>query len=239
MGDYEDDEDVAEKMGVEAGAGAAGKLKGMSVDDFLGGGFKSAAGNDEDAEDDDEDEDEEGADDLEDVEGMSDDEEDVGMHADDLEKLKEKDPEFYAYLQENDKELLEFGQESDDEDEDEEEQVAKPSKSAASSSKAAQVESGPQRVTIKMLAGWQKSMLAHRSLKALRRLLIAFRCAVKPEEEDQRPKVLLSSSKKLASLTSSFSQHSNTPPLSSSTTFPSPRTREATSRSLQTTRSGI
>ncbi len=156
----------------------------MSVDDFLGGGFKSAADDDEDAEDDEEDDDEDAADDLEDVEEMSD-EEGAGMHAQDLEKLKEKDPEFYAYLQENDKELLQFGQESDDdEDDDEEEQSS--SKAKATTSKAAKAETGPQRVTIKMLAGWQKSMLTHRSLKALRRLLIAFRCAVKPEEEDQR-----------------------------------------------------
>ncbi|SPO25069.1 related to excision repair protein RAD4 [Ustilago trichophora] len=186
--DYEDD-DVAEKM--EAGAaGAGGKFKGMSVDDFLGGGFKSAGADDEDDDEDDEDEEEEEeADDLEEVEEMSEDEEDVGMHAEDLERLKEKDPEFYAYLQENDKALLEFGQESDeDEDQDDgEEEETAPSKAKASSSKAAQVESGPQRVTLKMLAGWQKSMLSHRSLKALRRLLIAFRCAVKPEEEDQRP----------------------------------------------------
>ena len=181
--EYEDD-DVADKM--EAGAG--GKFKGMSVDDFLGGGFKSAAADEDDEEDDEDEEEEEEADDLEDVEEMSDDEQDVGMHAEDLEKLKEKDPEFYAYLQENDKDLLKFGQESDD-DEDEEEDDEQPasSKAAASSSKASKAETGPQRVTLKMLAGWQKSMLTHRSLKALRRLLIAFRCAVKPEEEDQHP----------------------------------------------------
>lgn len=183
LAEYEDEEDVAEKM-----AAGNGKFKGMSVDDFLGGGFKSAAADDEDgddAEDDDEEEDDDDGDDLEDVEEMSEDEEDVGMHADDLEKLKEKDPEFYAYLQENDKELLQFGQESDD-DEDESEEEAKSSKAKASSSKATKAETGPQRVTLKMLAGWQKSMLAYRSLKALRRLLIAFRCAVKPEEEGSR-----------------------------------------------------
>ncbi|KAJ1035200.1 hypothetical protein NDA18_000796 [Ustilago nuda] len=190
LGEYEEDEDVAERMEADVAA-AGGKFKGMSVDDFLGGGFKSGAADEED-DDDDEDDDDEGeeADDLENVEEMSDDEEDVGMHAQDLEKLKERDPEFYAYLQENDKDLLEFGQESDDEDdgdeEEEEEQSTKKAKSSSSKA-AAQIDSGPQRVTLKMLAGWQKSMLAHRSLKALRRLLIAFRCAVKPEEEDQRP----------------------------------------------------
>ncbi|KAJ1020029.1 hypothetical protein NDA16_002025 [Ustilago loliicola] len=186
LGDYEDDEDVAEKMQVGAAA-AGGKFKGMSVDDFLGGGFKSAAADEDDEDDEEDDEDDEEADDLEEVEEMSDDEEDVGMHAQDLEKLKEKDPEFYAYLQENDKDLLEFGQESDEDKDEEEEQKSSKAKASSSKAAAAKVESGPQRVTLKMLAGWQKSMLAHRSLKALRRLLIAFRCAVKPEEEDQRP----------------------------------------------------
>lgn len=187
--EVDDPQDLAEYQDGEDVAGKTDKFKGMSVDDFLGGGFKSGAA-DEDGEDQDEDQDDEEdddeTDDLDQVEDMSDDEEGVGMHAQDLEKLKEKDPEFYAYLQENDKELLQFGQQSDDDDQDEQDDEM-PSKPKASSSKAAKAETGPQRVTLKMLAGWQKSMLTHRSLKALRRLLIAFRCAVKPEQEDQRP----------------------------------------------------
>ncbi|PWZ01531.1 Noc2-domain-containing protein [Testicularia cyperi] len=185
-----EEEDVAERMGKD---GAAGGFKGMSVDDFLGGGFKAAGGDDDDdsegQDDDDDQHDEEDEDDLEDVENMSD-EEDEGMHAEDLEKLKEKDPEFYAYLQENDKNLLRFGQsddEEDDEEEDEDESAKAASKKASTSKSKLESGGGPERVTIKMLAGWQKSMLAHRSLKALRRMLIAFRCAVKPEEEAQRP----------------------------------------------------
>lgn len=33
----------------------------------------------------------------------------VEKHKEDIEKLKEADPEFYKYLQEQDKELLDFG----------------------------------------------------------------------------------------------------------------------------------
>jgi hypothetical protein len=38
-------------------------------------------------------------------------------------------------------------------------------------------DSGPQLVTLKMLAGWQRSILQHHSLRAFRRLLLAFRAA--------------------------------------------------------------
>lgn len=39
-------------------------------------------------------------------------EDDFTMHKQQLEELKEKDPEFYKYLLENDKRLLEFGEAS-------------------------------------------------------------------------------------------------------------------------------
>ena len=40
----------------------------------------------------------------------------VAAHREELEKLKETDPEFYAFLQKNDQELLAFGQDEDDAD---------------------------------------------------------------------------------------------------------------------------
>ncbi len=45
------------------------------------------------------------------------------MHAADLTKLAETDPEFYKYLQENDKELLDFDPEEEEEVDDMEEDV--------------------------------------------------------------------------------------------------------------------
>ena len=49
---------------------------------------------------------------LEDDEGAA--------HLQELSKLAEKDPEFFKYLQENDKELLDFNPDAMDEDEDDE-----------------------------------------------------------------------------------------------------------------------
>jgi nucleolar complex protein 2 len=45
---------------------------------------------------------------------------DIKHHSVELERLKERDPEFYEYLQQNDKALLDFGNESDQSDAEEE-----------------------------------------------------------------------------------------------------------------------
>ncbi|KAI0351630.1 Noc2-domain-containing protein [Trametes cingulata] len=171
-GSEDDDEDVEE---------TSGKFKGMSVDDFLGGGFMQGASDDEESESGQEamsedEEDEEGSEYADDNESFADvDElEDEGeAHLMELSKLAEKDPEFYKYLQENDRELLEFslndGKVADDEEEEDE---------------TMEEEKTPV-LTKEILQGWQKALLDHRSLKALRKMLIAFRSAAHMNEEDQ------------------------------------------------------
>ncbi|KAG6374069.1 Noc2-domain-containing protein [Boletus reticuloceps] len=92
-------------------------VKGMTVDDFLGAGFMENESDDEDG-----DEDEEEVADDESFASVDDLEDEGVAHMHELSKLAEKDPEFYKYLQENDRELLEFGPEDAVDDEDDEEE---------------------------------------------------------------------------------------------------------------------
>ena len=132
----------------------------MSVDDFLSGGFR------EGMEDEDEEEEaEEDDDDLDEVDDI----EDAEAHAQDLAQLAEKDPEFYKYLQENDQELLHFGQGEDEEEEEDEEK---------------EEEEDERLLTMDMLQQWQKSLLRHRSPRALRRLLLAFRSVLSSHDDE-------------------------------------------------------
>ncbi|KAI0077656.1 Noc2-domain-containing protein [Panus rudis PR-1116 ss-1] len=158
-----------------------GKFKGMSVDDFLGGGFLEGSDEEDgevDVDDvsdvDEEDEEDEGSEQSDNESFASVDELDGEgeAHMFELSKLAEKDPEFYKYLQENDRELLEFNPDAvEDVDmsdvEDDSEQVKAPV------------------LTLDILRKWSKALLEHRSLRALRRLLVAFRAAVHMNEEDQ------------------------------------------------------
>ncbi|KAI0695318.1 Noc2-domain-containing protein [Cytidiella melzeri] len=156
------------------------KFKGMSVDDFLGGGFMDDEGGDEKilsaGDSDDEDEDG-GGDGLSDdgsfasVDGLDDDDEGQA-HLMELSRLAEKDPEFYKYLQENDKELLAFNP-TTAEDEDE----------AMSDEENPEVEAVPV-LTRDILQKWQKALLEQCSLRALRKLLIAFRSAVHINDDE-------------------------------------------------------
>ena len=120
----------------------ARRFKGMSVDDFLGGEFLDPEGDDEVSQGlygstcqltpgqnalsglENEGESDSDEDDMSDhgsfasVDDLEDDADEGRNHLLELSKLAEKDPEFYKYLQENDRELLEFDPaEAGDEDE--------------------------------------------------------------------------------------------------------------------------
>lgn len=112
-----------------------------------------------------------------------------------LSKLAEKDPEFYKFLQENDRELLEFdpnadgGGEQDENDETgdegmQEDKVPVLTKSILQRWQRALLEVGPVIVNSNAYADLV-FRYQQRSLRALRKLLIAFRSAVHMNEEDQ------------------------------------------------------
>ncbi|KAJ7584843.1 Noc2-domain-containing protein [Mycena floridula] len=175
--DPEDDEPEGEAKQ------APSKKSKMSVDDILGGGFMDESDEEEEDEDivEDEDSDDEdaaeNADFADDASFASIDElDDEGKsHMLELSKLAEKDPEFYKYLQENDRELLDFDATAvNDDDEDE---------MAVDDEMSGQVQ--VPILTNDILRKWQRALLEHRSLRALRKLLIAFRSAIYMNEEDQ------------------------------------------------------
>ncbi|KAJ3995984.1 Noc2-domain-containing protein [Lentinula boryana] len=171
--DSEDEQDVAQSS-------KRSSKKGLSVDDILGATFIDDS-DDEPEQEEEVDEDEEGSEEgnFEDSAsfGSVDDLEEEGQnHLLELSKLAEKDPEFYKYLQENDNELLNFDPNNDQamaddallEDED--------------------VEMTTQQsptLTIEILRKWQKAILEKRSLRALRKLLVAFRSAAHMNEDGQ------------------------------------------------------
>ncbi|KAI0297010.1 Noc2-domain-containing protein [Multifurca ochricompacta] len=168
--DGTDDETTKEKKSSKTG------LKGMSVDDFLGASFMEeeerakpidGSSGPEDEDDDDGDLDESDGASFASVDELED---EGNAHMLELSNLAEKDPEFYKYLQENDRELLEFNADGDDYDD----------------SVGDAIESDDDQLptlTEKILRTWQKSLLETRSLRALRKLLVAFRSAALMNEE--------------------------------------------------------
>jgi nucleolar complex protein 2 len=115
----------------------------------------------------------------------------AASHMLELSKLAEKDPEFYKYLQDHDRDLLEFNVDDDADVEGADDDVGEPD--------ATQLPS----LTENILRTWQKSLLEvgkpatwfgtvaliyllqTRSLRALRKLLVAFRSAVFMNEEEK------------------------------------------------------
>ncbi|XP_038972851.1 nucleolar complex protein 2 homolog [Phoenix dactylifera] len=94
-------------------------------------------------------------------------------HVEQLERLKEKDPEFYQYLKEHDKELLEFDDEDIDEGEGtdlEEDVESQPTREKEQKPKA-------KVITTAMVDSWCKAVKEGSKLGAVRSLLRAFRTA--------------------------------------------------------------
>ncbi|CAI0541173.1 unnamed protein product [Linum tenue] len=125
--------------------------------------------------------------DLEDETNEEEEQEEMGKkmvakgHKDDLERLKQKDPEFYQFLQEHDKELLEFDDEDAEEDADNDLEEPTIDKDEAVGEHI-QLEKEEKKqsktvVTIAMVESWTKAVLDGGKIGALRSLLKGFRIA--------------------------------------------------------------
>lgn len=154
-------------------------FESMNVDDFMAGGFEDANGTaakaskkqstkkqakkDEDASEDSD----SGSD-----SGPEDDTAAAVLHKDQLKDLSKTDPEFYKFLQDNDADLLNFDN-AEEEDlvfSDEDEDVADgPS-------------IGPEVLTTKTVEKWEQQ-LKEKSLRCVRKIVLAFRAAAHLNEE--------------------------------------------------------
>jgi len=114
----------------------------------------------------------------------------IETHKEDLDALAQKDPEFYKFLQENDAELLDFGDDGDLEAMDhlsEDGEVPKKGKKGKKSIEAPQGgEDDSSEVTMAMAKKWKTAMSEAHSLRAMRQVVLAFRAAVYVNSDESK-----------------------------------------------------
>lgn len=185
---------AARKKGKKSGDEAPAPVKSkevfddMSVDEFFAGGFevpkeksKNKTNKKNQVSDDD---------------SESSEEEDEEAMKQDLKKLEEKDPEFYKYLQNNDKDLLDFEpvnpldaiSDDDEDDEDEEEEEVENKKTKKVFKKFEEQESEKTEIDLSLVKSWNEK-LKNPTPKMIRNIVIAFKAAIninKASEEDYK-----------------------------------------------------
>nr|CAD7266103.1 unnamed protein product [Timema shepardi]CAD7575903.1 unnamed protein product [Timema californicum] len=119
-------------------------------------------------------------------------------HKHSLKKLKNTDPEFYKFLEENDKNLLQFGisdSESDRDDDADDKTHVPPDKLEVASDESDFEEGGDLKerkggkvqITLKMVSAWREQLLADKTPATIRTVVKAFHAAlghVSAEEDD-------------------------------------------------------
>lgn len=133
---------------------------------------------------------------IDDIES-SDSDMDPAEHKKSLMKLKDTDPEFYSYLKDNDKNLLDFNlSDSDDDDEDStvESDIHKPNDKLEVASDESDFEpedsssipsSGQTKVTLQLLKTWQENIQKDKSFRSIKIIVEAFHAALQTVSETQ------------------------------------------------------
>ncbi|GJQ82217.1 hypothetical protein Trydic_g19421 [Trypoxylus dichotomus] len=134
-------------------------------------------------------------------------EDEVLGHKQSLAKLKDSDPEFYKFLEENDKKLLNFNlsdseneQSEDEEDKDDEQMVHKPSEELEVASDESDFEDDTKHtdtsvINLKVLKTWQNDIRTDKSNTTIVKLIKAFHAAIarisgsEKDDEDSSYKV--------------------------------------------------
>jgi len=106
-------------------------------------------------------------------EETSEDESEIEMHKEDLERLKETDPEFYKYLRDTDKELLEFDSEEEGSYEMEDSQPVE----GQGSDIDAEIQAASPVIDSKYLSSWCEAAEKNASLGAIKYLCRVYRAA--------------------------------------------------------------
>ncbi|CAN6602786.1 nucleolar complex protein 2 [Trichomonascus vanleenenianus] len=125
-------------------------------------------------------------------ESESEDQSAMEKHRAELDKLAETDPEFYKYLKENDKEMLNFNPEDlpdqDDDEEDDDEDVEMGEREGSDDVEEDEEDEEDEVkdvVTLKMVKHWQEHLEKEHSLRTLKKVLRAFVAAVQYSEASE------------------------------------------------------
>ncbi|KAI9317580.1 Noc2p family-domain-containing protein [Dichotomocladium elegans] len=123
--------------------------------------------------------------------------EDIEKHKQELEELKERDPEFYEYLQKDENNLLNFDEdaedlddnaqiaaEDEDEDMDEDEEESELHKSLD-----VRYDDGLELLTKTTVSEWIKQVESKKSMKVMKKLLLAFKSAARMSNEEEQDNI--------------------------------------------------
>ncbi|KAF5192495.1 Nucleolar complex protein 2-like protein [Thalictrum thalictroides] len=110
-------------------------------------------------------------------------------HVKQLQRLQEKDPEFYEFLKEHDKELLDFDDEDNDEEEEDDTELQETTDADMEDQETLpeKTQTPQKTITTAMVDSWCKEIRENSKLSAVRSLLRAFRtaCHYGDEHEDE------------------------------------------------------